>query len=92
MDVESIKDPSSSLPHKIPPIGSFAEKLELYDLRPTDDIFFYDDFTVVGAARAHFLFARFQVPSTICNFSLERWGRDGHPVEKGAPSFSPTVF
>jgi thiosulfate/3-mercaptopyruvate sulfurtransferase len=92
LDIESVKDPSSALPHKIPPMSVFASTLELHDIKPTDDIFFYDDFSVVGAARAYYLFSRFQVPSRICNFTLEKWGREGHPVERGAPSFNATVW
>ena len=91
MDIVTIKDPNSDLPHKIPPIDIFVSHLEHLDIKPTDDIVFYDDFSIIGAARAHYLFRHFGINSRIANFTLKEWVRHGYELEEGPVKFKEQV-
>lgn len=91
LDITGVKDTQSNLPHKIPAVGEFARHLEKNDIRPTDQIVFYDDFSVVGAARAHFLFSHFGIKTLIGNFTIDSWIKQNFPVEEGEPTFKPEV-
>ena len=91
MDIESIKDVISNLPHKIPNKADFANYLKLHDIRPTDDIVFYDDFSIIGSFRAHFLFQHFGIPSSVANFTLTDWLKSNQEIEKGDVQFHQQV-
>ena len=91
MDIVAIKDPNSDLPHKIPTPEIFLSHLAHLDIKPTDEIVFYDDFSVTGAARAHYLFKHFGIDSKIANFTLKYWLKQGYELEEGPVKFKEQV-
>ena len=91
INIESVRDPGSDHPHKIPSKLDFLQHLKTHDVRPTDDIIFYDDFSVIGASRARFLFGHFGISSAVANFRTEDWLREGQCMERDGQSFQKQV-
>ena len=89
MDIEGFKDITSPLPHKIPNKHDFFEYLKQHNIKPDDKIFFYDDFSITGASRAHFIFTHYEIPSNVLNFKIGK--ATDVPTEEGEPKFKPEV-
>lgn len=91
MKVDGIRNSDPKADSKIPSVDDFAVELRKNDLKPEDEIIFYDDFSIVGAARAHFLFHHFGIHSSVGNFTNESLSKQKFQFEEGAPTFKSQV-
>lgn len=91
MKIDNIRNSDANAPSKIPSVDDFAVHLRRNDLKPEDEIIFYDDFSIVGAARAHFLFHHFGIDSSIGNFTNETLSKQKFQFEEGTPTFKAQV-
>ncbi len=90
-EIESIRDPTSTLAHKVPNVSDFKNYLKQHDVKPNDDILFYDDYGIIGAARSWFLFQVFGIKTQILNGGIKKWEEEGFQVETGPVSYVKRV-
>lgn len=57
------------------------------DIRSSDDLFFYDDFTVVGACRAYWMFKTYGKLGFIMNGTHKDLLENGVNLEEGELSY-----
>jgi thiosulfate/3-mercaptopyruvate sulfurtransferase len=93
-DLDASSDPRTPLPHMLPDAGAFAERMGRLGLADGDDIVVYDGSGYnLSAARAWWMFRTFGHDRVaLLDGGLERWRREGRPLETGTPDRAPARF
>jgi thiosulfate/3-mercaptopyruvate sulfurtransferase len=93
-DLDAVSDPTSSLPHMLPPAGRFAADMTVLGLRDDDTIVVYDGSGMnLSAPRAWWMFRVFGHRGvTLLDGGFNAWRREGRPLESGEPTPRPGAF
>lgn len=92
-DQDAVVDPSSSLPHALPPAPVFAEAAGRMGIAETDTIVVYDGLGLFSAPRVWWLFRVFGAKDVrLLDGGFPAWQDAGLPVETGTPSPAPAGF
>ncbi len=86
-DIDALSDPSSSLPHMLPPPAQFASGVKKLGVGDGKKIICYDSVGLFSAARCWWMFKVFGHDDVaVLDGGLPKWLRDGHPTEDGTPA------
>jgi thiosulfate/3-mercaptopyruvate sulfurtransferase len=86
-DIEGLSDKSHPAPHMLPPADEFGRAMEALGVGRGDGIIVYDNSPLRSAARGWFMLRHFGADKVaILDGGLEKWLREGRPVESGEPS------
>lgn len=93
-DLDAASDPESPLPHTFPSAGRFEAEMRRIGLRDRQSIVVYDaSGTNLSAGRAWWMLRTFGHDDVaMLDGGLERWKREGRPVEQGAACPAPGDF
>ena len=59
LDIDVVADKSLNLPHMLPKPSDFNNFMKHHDISNQDVIFLYDDYSILGSARAWWMFKTF---------------------------------
>jgi thiosulfate/3-mercaptopyruvate sulfurtransferase len=84
-DLDASSDTRTSLPHMLPPVERFAERMTALGLNDTDDLIVYDGSGAnLSAARVWWTFRAFGHPRVaVLDGGLTKWRVEGRPLEQG---------
>ena len=84
LDLDSVSDPDSPLPHMLPSDALFASRIRALGLGDGDRIVLYDDSPLHSAARAWWMFRLFGARRVaLLDGGLAKWRAEGRPLETG---------
>ncbi|WP_256379036.1 rhodanese-like domain-containing protein, partial [Beijerinckia sp. L45] len=84
-DVDTIADPTSSLPHMLPDAETFAAKVGALGIGDDMTIVIYDSTHLIGGARVWWMFNHYGAKDVhLLEGGLAAWTGSGYPVETGA--------
>jgi len=85
-DLDAVSDRASPLPHMLPGPDAFARAMTELGLEDADDLVVYDGTGAnMSAARAWWMFRVFGHEAVaVLDGGLEKWRREGRPLESGA--------
>jgi thiosulfate/3-mercaptopyruvate sulfurtransferase len=85
-DIEELSDKSHPAPHMLPPAEEFGAAMEAVGVGRSDGIVVYDNSPLRSAARGWFMLRHFGADKVaILDGGMEKWLREGRPVESGEP-------
>jgi thiosulfate/3-mercaptopyruvate sulfurtransferase len=85
-DIEELSDKSHPAPHMLPSAEEFGRAMEALGVGRDDRIVVYDNSPLRSAARGWFMLRHFGAGQVaILDGGLEKWLREGRPVEGGEP-------
>jgi len=85
-DVDAISDPSSDLPHMLPPTHVFSSKMRKLGIGDGQTIVVYDGMGMYSAARVWWTFRAMGVTQVfVLDGGLPKWEAEGRPLEDMAP-------
>ncbi len=83
-DIEELSDKSHPAPHMLPPAEEFGRAMEALGVGRGDGIVVYDNTPLRSAARGWFMLRHFGADKVaILDGGLDKWLREGRPVESG---------
>jgi thiosulfate/3-mercaptopyruvate sulfurtransferase len=86
-DIEELSDRSHPAPHMLPSAEEFGAAMEALGVGRSDGIIVYDNSPLRSAARGWFMLRHFGAEKVaILDGGLEKWLREGRPVESGEPA------
>ena len=86
-DIEVLSDKSHPAPHMLPRAEEFGSAMEALGVGRDDRIIVYDNSPLRSAARGWFMVRHFGADRVaILDGGLEKWVREGRPVESGEPA------
>jgi thiosulfate/3-mercaptopyruvate sulfurtransferase len=93
-DIDEIADPSSPLPHMLPPAAMFASRMKRMGIGDGMHLIAYDSEGLYSAARVWWMFrAMGHREVRVLNGGLKKWKAEGRPLEDGpARPRSPRHF
>jgi thiosulfate/3-mercaptopyruvate sulfurtransferase len=93
-DLDAVSDRASPLPHMLPGPDTFARAMTELGLEDADDLVVYDGTGAnMSAARAWWMFRVFGHDAVaVLDGGLEKWRREGRPLESGAAVLPPGRF
>ena len=84
LDIDSVSDTSSPLPHMLPSAQDFGRAMEAIGVGRDDRIVVYDNSPLRSAARGWFTFRHFGAREVaILDGGLQKWVAEGRPTESG---------
>ena len=85
-DLDATSDPTTTLPHMLPPADRFARQMSALGLADADDLVVYDGSgTNISAARAWWTFRAFgHARTAVLDGGIGKWRAEGRPLEQGA--------
>jgi thiosulfate/3-mercaptopyruvate sulfurtransferase len=90
LDLEEVSDPSSPLPHMLPPDHVFASRMRALGVSDGQRIVVYDNSPLHSAARAWWMLRLFGARRVaILDGGLARWKAEGRALESGLPKPEP---
>lgn len=93
LDLESVSDPASALPHMLPSPALFASRVRALGIGEYDRIVLYDDSPLHTSARIWWMLRLFGARRVaILDGGFAKWRAEGRPVETGASSPRPSHF
>ena len=85
-DIDEVSDPSSTLPHMLPPPEKFASRMQALGLGDGSRIIVYDNSPLRSAARVWWMLTLFGAHEVaILDGGFAKWQAEGRPVESGKP-------
>ena len=85
-DIDAIADTAHPPPHMLPDAARFGEAMEAIGVGRDDRIVVYDNSPLRTAARGWFMLRHFGAGSVaILDGGLDKWRREGRPLENGEP-------
>jgi thiosulfate/3-mercaptopyruvate sulfurtransferase len=96
LDLEEVSDPSSPVPHMVPPEARFASRMASLGLRDGQRFVVYDNSPLHSSARAWWMLRSFGAHYVaLLDGGLQKWTAEGRPLESGRPQvrhghFSPS--
>lgn len=92
-DIDTIADPGSDLPHMIPSLELFAQRVGALGITNTDLVISYDSVGLMSAARAWWMFRLFGHDRVaVLDGGLPKWKAEGRPVAAGPATAAPAAF
>ena len=92
-DIEELSDKTRPAPHMLPPADEFGRAMEALGVGRADGIVVYDNSPLRSAARGWFMMRHFGADKVaILDGGLEKWLREGRPVESGEPALRSARF
>jgi thiosulfate/3-mercaptopyruvate sulfurtransferase len=97
LDLEEVSDPSSPVPHTLPPAARFASRMASLGLRDGQRFVVYDNSPLHSAARAWWMLRSFGAHYVaILDGGLQKWKAEGRVLESARPQlrhghFSPSL-
>ena len=86
LDLDDASDPTSPLPHMVPPEPRFASRMASLGLRDGQRFVVYDNSPLHSAARAWWMLKSFGAHYVaILDGGLRKWKAEGRPLESGRP-------
>lgn len=93
LDLETVSDPNSDLPHMLPSPARFASRVRALGVGDHDRILVYDNSPLHSAARVWWMLRLFGAPRVaLLDGGFARWRAEGRPMESGAPAVRPGHF
>ena len=85
-DLDATSDPTTTLPHMLPPADRFARQMSALGLADADDLVVYDGSgTNISAARAWWTFRAFgHARTAVLDGGIGKWRAEGRSLEQGA--------
>ncbi|APH59302.1 3-mercaptopyruvate sulfurtransferase [Granulibacter bethesdensis] len=90
-DIDAIADQQTDLPHMVPPPGQFAAQLGALGVSNNSRVVFYDQNSMMWAARGWWLFRLFGLKAAVLDGGLDAWVRAGGPTESGEIAPTPAA-
>lgn len=93
-DLDANSNTANALPHMLPSAEAFAERMMRLGLHRSDAVIVYDGSGVnLSAARVWWMFRTFGHPRVaVLDGGLQKWRREGRPMETGAVQRPPGDF
>ena len=92
-DIEEFSDPSSPLPHMLPPPDVFSRNVSALGIGDQMDIVIYEQEGVFSAPRAWWTFRTFGARNVyLLDGGLRAWSEAGFPAQSGEVHRAPAVF
>jgi thiosulfate/3-mercaptopyruvate sulfurtransferase len=92
-DVDTIADPTSSLPHMLPDVETFAAKVGALGVGDDMTIVIYDSTHLIGGARVWWMFNHYGAKDVhLLEGGLAAWVGSSYAVETGASTRSAKIF
>jgi thiosulfate/3-mercaptopyruvate sulfurtransferase len=92
-DIEEFSDPSSPLPHMLPPPDVFSRNVSALGIGDQMDIVIYEQEGVFSAPRAWWTFRTFGARNVyLLDGGLRAWSEAGLPAQSGEVRRAPAVF
>ena len=63
--------------------------MEKFDIKVTDDILVYDDFSVIGSSRLYWMFKNYSKNIVVMNGTIRDWSAEGFETEKNEVTYKP---
>ena len=93
LDLKTLVDPASPVPAAIPTEAQFAERMAKLGVSSDTRVVLYDDSYVKTAARAWFILRlRGVAEVAVLDGGLDKWRREGRPLESGAAEIASADF
>ena len=84
-DIDEISDSGTAIPHMLPPAHKFASRMQTLGIGDGNRIVVYDDSPLHSSARAWFMLKAFGAHYVaILDGGLQKWAREGRPLESAA--------
>ena len=91
-DIDSVCDPSSSLPHMLPSMDDFAESATRLGVTNSTQLVCYDGIGMFTSPRAWWMFKHFGLTDVrVLGGGFPEWERAGFSVDSGAPPTAPVA-
>ncbi len=85
-DIEAISDPSSSLPHMVPPLERFVSAVRKLGIGDGHRVVVYDQAGLFSAARVWWMFRHFGHDDVaVLDGGLPKWLAEGRPTDDAIP-------
>ena len=92
-DIDATSDPGHAAPHMLPSAAAFGEAMRAGGIGRDDRIIVYDNSPVRSAARGWFMLRHFGASNVaILDGGLDKWKREGRPLEGGEPAQREAIF
>jgi thiosulfate/3-mercaptopyruvate sulfurtransferase len=92
-DIDGISDPSTDLPHMLPPADAFAEAAGALGLRRDLILVVYDGQGIFSAPRVWWTLRTMGFPEVfVLDGGLLKWRAEGRPLETSAPGPAPSTI
>lgn len=92
-DIDTIKDPTSPLPHMLPRPEVFASHMRRLGIGDGNSIIVYDGLGLFAAPRVWWTFRVFGVERVfLLDGGLPKWQKEGRPIEEGEVQRRPSHF
>jgi thiosulfate/3-mercaptopyruvate sulfurtransferase len=92
-DIDAIADRSHPAPHMLPTAAAFGEAMRAIGIGRDDRIIVYDNSPLRTAARGWFMLRHFGASNVaILDGGLDKWKREGRPLESGEPEPRVATF
>lgn len=87
LDISEVSDKANPAPHMLPPVEQFGAAMVALGVGRDDRIVVYDNSPLRSAARGWFMLRHFGAERVaILDGGLQKWVREGRPLESGAAS------
>ncbi len=92
-DIDEIADHSTSLPHMLPPVETFADAVGSLGIGASDRIIVYDDAGLFSAARVWWTFRTLgHERVSVLDGGLPKWRRENRPMAAGKATVEPVAY
>lgn len=92
-DIETLSDPSTSLPHMMPSAEAFAQAMGKLGISDQQPLVIYDEGNLFSAPRAWWMLTHFGARQVvILSGGLAEWKALGYPIEQGDVHPTPAHF
>ena len=94
LDLDATSDPTTPLPHMLPPASDFADRMMQLGLNQSDDIVVYDGSGVnLSAPRVWWTFRTFgHRRVAVLDGGMQKWRSENQPIERGLVQLPPGHF
>ena len=93
LDLESISDPESELPHMMPKENYFSKKISSLGINNNDDLIIYDMYGMFSAARIWFMFKAFGHKNvSLLNGGFPAWMNSNGEISNKINTFKPSNY
>ncbi|MCW2477536.1 3-mercaptopyruvate sulfurtransferase [Candidatus Symbiopectobacterium sp. NZEC135] len=92
-DIETLSDPSTTLPHMMPSADTFAKAMGELGISDQQPLVIYDEGNLFSAPRAWWMLTHFGARQVvILSGGLAEWKAQGYPIEQGDVHPTPAHF
>lgn len=93
LGLPNLKDETSPVPAALPRVDQFEQRMRDLGVAADSRIVLYDDSKLRSSARAYFICRMFGLADVaILDGGFAKWQAEGHPVDSGTSTVSPSSF